>query len=85
MDRETYPWLGLDGRARVHGVARIGHDLTTKPPPIIYVGLTRMFFLSFSQSKPGKNSALSDVLKKSKYAENSNTKADDCCGNNTGP
>jgi len=42
MDRETW-------RARVHGVARIGHDLTTKPPPIIYVGLTRMFFLSFSR------------------------------------
>ena len=26
------PWRGV-WRARVHGVARVGHDLATKPPP----------------------------------------------------
>ena len=41
MDRETW-------RVTVQRVARIGHDLTTKPSPIIFVGLPRMFFLSFS-------------------------------------
>ena len=27
------PWTEELGRAAVHGVARVGHDLVTKPPP----------------------------------------------------
>ena len=27
------PWTEEPGRFTVHGVARIGHDLATKPPP----------------------------------------------------
>ena len=29
-------------RAIVHGVARVGYDLTTKPPPPPYVKITRV-------------------------------------------
>jgi len=27
------PWAEEPGQAKVHGVARAGHDLATKPPP----------------------------------------------------
>ena len=30
------PWTGEPGRLPVHGVARVGHDLVTNPPPQIY-------------------------------------------------
>ena len=31
-------------QAAVHGVARVGHDLVTKPPPICFKGVIRSDF-----------------------------------------
>ena len=43
------PWTEEPGRLQSMGSLRVGHDWATKPPPIIYAGLTRMFFLLFSR------------------------------------
>ena len=40
MDREAW-------QATVHGVTRVGHDLATKPPPMMVVSLPSI--LSFEQ------------------------------------
>ena len=34
------PWTEEPGRATVHGVAKVGHDLVTEPPPPTNIYLT---------------------------------------------
>ena len=51
MDREAW-------QATVHGVARVGHDLATKPPPSPYSGIKYKVFLKKKESAGDRHQPL---------------------------